>query len=81
MKHLIEYINTLFNQFEYELLLTDHLKTIETKSNEFIYKNYPILKHMKYISVEVNRYDVGVVVKIHPEFKKEMNIYYPEKLI
>jgi len=81
MKKLITYIDELvFILEEFTNFENDSIKYIEKEINNFIKKKYSAIKQYKYVVLEVYN-DIDIRYTIHPDFKKELEKYYPERLI
>lgn len=82
MKQLFEYINQLFLVYDCGRVVDKKmLLPLETKINEYIFKNYNKIKKQKYVSIVFEKSSGELKTHILSEFEKELEEHYPERLI
>lgn len=80
MKTLMEYIESLYDAYIYDLDYKIAQK-MEHEIKIYIFKNYRKIKQQQYVYIEYNNKKDNISISIDSLFKKELEKYYPEKLI
>jgi hypothetical protein len=88
MKSLIDYIEQLTDSSSFELLTENLIHNMEHNINNFISSNYVHIMNEKYVSICIRYNTDGTIdvitpieIKIKPQFTKQLELHYPEKLI
>lgn len=84
MYQLIRFIESMFEEYQFEIIDKSLLVRMQYAVDTFVDQNYPKIKNIKpekYVTLLGNPAKSGITVDINPLFEKELDIHYPEKLI
>lgn len=84
MYQLIRFIESMFEEYQFEIIDKTLLIRMQYAVDSFIDQNYPNIKNIKpnkYVTLSCDAREGRVNVDINPMFEKELEIHYIEKLI
>jgi hypothetical protein len=81
MRRLHKFIEDLHFKHSYDIVTKETIMYMEFEIETYITEYYPKIKRMNYITLEADQYLSNITVLISPEFEKQLEIHYPERLI
>lgn len=84
MYQLIRFIESMFEEYQFEIIDNSLLVRMQYAVDSFVDQNYPKIKNIKpekYVALTCESREGKVSVDVNPLFEKELKIHYPEKLV
>lgn len=84
MYQLIRFIESMFEEYQFEIIDKSLLVRMQYAVDSFVDQNYPKIKNIKpekYVTLTCESREGKVNVDVNPLFEKELKIHYPEKLV
>ncbi len=81
MEKLMNFIQMLIAEKEFELVGSHLINDLHARTEEFIYNNFPKIRQQKYVHFEYDFRDRMIKCDVSKEFAAELDIHYPEYLV